>query len=61
MAEVKGFLYSWIGKNLKIKPEFSPVPHGTHRFNFQVRLFSRFFTVTDNLAWQKCKFLTFAL
>ena len=41
-GEVKGFLFAWIGKNLKVKPEFTSVPHGSHRFNFKVKLVNIF-------------------
>ena len=36
-GEVKGFLFAWIGKNMKVRPDFRLDENGgAHRFNFQV-------------------------
>ncbi|XP_057317532.1 ATP-dependent RNA helicase A protein-like [Hydractinia symbiolongicarpus] len=37
-GEVKGFLFSWAGKQLKARPEFTILPNGPQRFNYQATL-----------------------
>ena len=43
-GEVKGYLYSWCGKQLRVQPKYDAVPNGPQRFNYQV-------DIPINLSW----------
>lgn len=45
-GEVKGYLYTWAGKQKRQAPQFAPLPNGPKRFNFQVTLSGINFTAT---------------
>ncbi|XP_065647336.1 ATP-dependent RNA helicase A protein isoform X3 [Hydra vulgaris] len=34
----KGFLFHWVGKQMKLIPHFYAVPDGPHRFNYQAKI-----------------------
>lgn len=37
-GEVKGFLFTWAGKQRKVRPEFTLMPDGPQRFNYQATI-----------------------
>ena len=37
-GEVKGFIFTWAAKQKNERPEFTLLPSGPHRFNYEVRM-----------------------